>query len=306
MVEIAAVLRRLQSGPLAVLAGLNLVFLLLLNLRWWVLLRRLGWRRSLAVLFSYRLVGFGVSYLTPGPQFGGEPVQVHLLHRREGMRLEDAVTGVFLDRLVDLLANFSFLVVGSLALASSGRLPDPVARGIWMLAFGLLLLPVGLFIALSKGRQPLTWLTRRVRWGPMASLGAAAANAERQAARLIREEPAAMAAAFGLSALAWGAGVLEYWMSLRLLGVEVGWVEALSALTAARFAFLLPLPGGAGVLEASQVMAAQLFGWAPAAGIAVSLVIRARDFLLALVGAGLGAVLYRFSLFPWFSKRERS
>jgi hypothetical protein len=48
-----------------------------------------------------------------------------------------------------------------------------------------------------------------------------------------------------------------------------------------------------GSLEASQVLAMGLIGVTPAAGIALSLVIRARDVLLGVSGLWLGGVLAR-------------
>jgi hypothetical protein len=49
-----------------------------------------------------------------------------------------------------------------------------------------------------------------------------------------------------------------------------------------------------------------MIGWDAAAGIAVSLVIRARDIFLALLGLGFGARSYRSFLFPERISEERS
>ena len=68
--------------------------------------------------------------------------------------------------------------------------------------------------------------------------------------------------------------------------------QTLAALTAALFAFLMPLPGGLGALEASQVYVMTAFGHPAAIGIGISLLMRARDILngglgLLLAGRGL-------------------
>ena len=62
-------------------------------------------------------------------------------------------------------------------------------------------------------------------------------------------------------------------------------------MTATRLAFLTPLPGGLGALEAGQVLAMQTIGLDPALGISVSLLIRARDLAFGLAGMGIGARL---------------
>ena len=68
------------------------------------------------------------------------------------------------------------------------------------------------------------------------------------------------------------------------LGLRLSMTQTISALVAARFAFLTPLPAGLGVLEASQGLAMQTLGLEPAYGISISLLIRLRDILFAMVG----------------------
>jgi hypothetical protein len=60
-------------------------------------------------------------------------------------------------------------------------------------------------------------------------------------------------------------------------------------MTAARLAYLLPIPAGAGALEASQVFAAEALGVNPVFAISISLLIRGRDLSLAALGLYLGA-----------------
>ena len=85
----------------------------------------------------------------------------------------------------------------------------------------------------------------------------------------------------------------EYMLSLRFLGARVDPLQAVIALTAARLAFLTPLPGGLGALEASQVLALGALGFSPALGISVSLLIRGRDIAFGLIGLWGGAILTR-------------
>ncbi len=87
--------------------------------------------------------------------------------------------------------------------------------------------------------------------------------------------------------------ITEFWLLLRFLGIDASWIDAIAALTLVRMAFLAPIPGGLGALEASLVFAAQMAGWGAAAGIAASLVIRARDIILALLGLGSSMLGFR-------------
>lgn len=306
--QIAGVLRRIDFKQVILLVLVNFIFLLLVNIRWALLLHSLGWKIPLFKLMQYRLASFGVSYFSPGPQFGGEPIQVHLLSRQHGVPLATAISSVFLDRLVDLLSNFTFLFIGCVLVLVGGLLAGWQGRVLWAVALVLLMLPAGHLLAISLNKKPLSWLLGRARsrFPFFLKIRALVFQTEEQMAGLVRAKPATLAAMIGLSALVWVGAVLEFWLCLRFLGVTATGFETVSALTAARLAFLLPLPAGLGALEASQSLSAHLLGWGPAVGIALSLVIRARDVLLALLGLGFGSFVYRSSLInSFFIKGDR-
>ena len=77
--EIGEHLSRISIEAALVLIGLNGIISLLYSSRWWLILRTQGMERSYLALAGYRLAAFGVNYFTPGPQFGGEPLQVQII-----------------------------------------------------------------------------------------------------------------------------------------------------------------------------------------------------------------------------------
>ena len=108
----ANVLSRLRAAQFFVLAILNGLILLVLNGRWWLILGGFGYHLPYLTLTGYRLAAFGVSYFTPGPLFGGEPLQVYLIERDHEVPRAVAIAVIALDKSLDLLANFIFLAVG--------------------------------------------------------------------------------------------------------------------------------------------------------------------------------------------------
>lgn len=295
LAQIWTALSRLRGWQLLALAVLNGVILALMAARWALCLRALGARAPLRTLLAYRLAGFGVSYLTPGPQFGGEPLQVHLLHSNQGVALPVAVSSVVLDRLVDQLANFTFLVAGAAAIMLLGLAGPPLNAAALLVSGSLLLLPLAHLLALWRGRRPVTWAA-----GWLAARRPAAlrlvdtvSEAEGQIARFLRGQPRVFAQILLISALTWAFFVVEFWLTLLFLGAEAGLAESVAAQTAARLAYLLPFPAGLGALETSQVLATRLLGWEAASGVALSLVIRARDLFLAACGLWFGGAAYR-------------
>ncbi len=270
--EMGAVLRRLSPWAWGGLVVLNAAFVFVSVARWRVLLRALTPRRpAWGRLLRYRLAGFAVSYFTPGTQVGGEPLQVWALQAQDDVPLAAAAVSVALDRLLDFSANLLFFGLAAWALAH--QRVHLAARGEpWLvLALGVGLAWAGLCV------QP--WSPTQGGWRGMVA----------QAAHLCRRRPAALAAAAGLSALAWGLLVAEYRWMLWSLGLQPTWTQTLTMMVAARLAFWTPLPAGVGALEVGQVWAARFLGWPPAAGLALSLLIRARD---AFIG-GLGLLFTR-------------
>jgi uncharacterized membrane protein YbhN (UPF0104 family) len=73
----------------------------------------------------------------------------------------------------------------------------------------------------------------------------------------------------------------------NFIGMNLSAFQTLAALTAMQAAFLMPLPGALGALEASQVFALGAFGQSAAAAISLTLLMRARDIL----NGGIGLLL---------------
>lgn len=303
LAETGAALRRLGPAQFGLLAAANVLALLTFSGRWWLILRAQGQRIPYRWLAGYRLAAFGVSYFTPGPQFGGEPLQVYLTTRRHGVPSATAVAAVALDKTLELLVNFAFLATGLAAvLALQGRalpllLPAASRFQAVVGAALLLALPVAALGALWAGRHPLsaplTALAGRLPRGRarLTRLAGVLRAAEAQVATFCRRSPRTLAAALAVSALSWAALIGEYWLASWLLGARPTIWQMVAALTAMRLAFLAPLPGGLGALEASQAAAFMALGFSPALGIALSLLIRARDILLGAAGLLLAALL---------------
>jgi len=288
-----------QLGLWGVLNGLVLV---MFTLRWWVLLRALGHQLSPFVLFHYRLIAFGVTYFTPGPQFGGEPLQVYLVAQRHAVPTADAIAAVTLDKGIELLLNFGFLLVGVILMLQAGWLPQ--ALGYQSLLYGLLLLalPVGLLVALWQGGHPLSGLLRYsrgwlVRWRRpyqfLHSLEQPLQASESQTHLLLRQRPSGVLQALLLTLVGWLLMVGEFTYVVHALGLPLTITQSVAAMVAARVAFLLPLPAGIGALESSLALAFPLLGFPAADGVALSLLIRGRDVLLAGIGLWLGQRLLR-------------
>lgn len=297
--EIWESLQLLQAWQLLALLALNAVIFVLITARWWLIVRADARRVPFLPLVAYRLAAFGMSYFTPGPQVGGEPLQILYLKNAYGLTAARATAAVVMDKLLEFLANFLFLALGLFAVAQSGMLGG-FAPPAWVAApLALLLLWPLLHISLLyQRRHPLSALIRpiyktlanRRQFPAIETFLRLVIVSEHLAALFTRRRFGAMLAATGVSLLSWALMVLEYQWMLTFLAADLSLSQTLAALTVVRLSFLAPLPAGLGALEASQVFAATAFGLPAALGISLSLLMRGRDILIGGLGLLIAAI----------------
>ena len=293
--RLGATLLSIQAWQVGFLVVLNGLVLLLFNLRWWLILRAQGHSLPYLQLTAYRLAGFAVSYLTPGTQFGGEPLQAALLHRRHNLLLTTSIASVTLDKLLELLVNYIFLTILLLGVLqnslSQSLLPTNL---LWPLVV-LLFIPLAHLIALRQGIRPVTrlfaWLSDRWHTPKIEGLHQLVSQVEGQVGAFCKEHLFIVISSVLFSLVVWVLAASEHWLVYAFLGLRLSLSQLVLLLAAMRLAFLTPLPGGLGALEASQVLALQALRLDPAVGVGVVLWIRLRDLALAGAGAWLGATL---------------
>ncbi len=211
------------------------------------------------------------------------------LRRKYGMTYTRATSTVIMDKLLEFLANFFLLVFGLAAVLQAGILSANGSKSL----VGPALIPLATLLAwppihillMMRGIYPIGAALRLAasRFGNPKWLRFLAA-AERMAGKFCQRAPRALLTAVAVS-LAAGVGMVsEYMLITRFLGIDLhGW-QTFAAWTTSWLAFLVPLPGGLGALEASQVFTLGAFEISAALAIGVALLIRARDLLVGSVG----------------------
>jgi glycosyltransferase 2 family protein len=294
--QLRVALNGLRSVEIALLLLANFGVVILMGARWWFFLRMRSLSISLIQTSIYRLASFAVSYFTPGPQFGGEPLQVILLSGRHEMGAPAAAATVAAEKAIELLANFLFLLIGSGLLLGREIFPS-IAPIWWGLMWMLPGIPLVYLIAIWRGSKPAASILARVpqtlnnRFDGLQRASRFLTNTEVQMQAIIIDQPGGFIGALGISVLIWAALIGEYWLALNFLGISLDLADTIVVMTAARFAFLTPLPGGLGALEAGQIFIFSQLGFPPGIGAAVALLIRARDVLFGAIGLLVGGLL---------------
>ena len=268
--------------------GINLSIILLATRRWQVFIDMLDVPVRFGELLMMRQAGQAVSFMTPGPQFGGEPLQVFWLWQRK-LPIHSALLAVGLDRFYELWINFSLLLLGVFLLLAS-----PAADIVDWRKIAVVLLLVLLMLSLLGGlllKQPervLDWLKRVTgHWQHHPRLQQIQAHRQRlgrDLRRVMAEQKPALLRAFILSLCGWAGLIGELWLLLGFFDLTLDFSAFLCILVSMRLAFLLPLPGGIGTLEAALFLAFQYLGLPTAAAIGVIALMRLRDAVVLMAG----------------------
>ncbi len=286
--DIWATIRQLKGWKIAVIVAVNFLMYVIVTMRWWIIVRAEAKVVPFFPLLGVRVSVFGISYFTLGPQVGGEPLQVFSLQRRYGISFTRATASVLLDKLLEFLIDFLVLAVGVTAVIHSGLLSESPFRLLisGMVLLVLILLPPLHLWLLYKRHRPISALLHRLPFIPKnARLVRFVRAAEWMAGQFCQRHPKALLQALGVSLMQGVLMIVDYGLMVYFLGITLPLWKIIAGWTAGWLSFLMPLPGGLGALEASQVFALGRFGIAAGAALSVALLMRGRDILIA--GTGL-------------------
>lgn len=278
-----------RPGPLALALACLLATVPLAGLRWWCLLKGLGFVVGLGWSLNATLISLFFHTFLPGA-YGGDVVRLGLAYRATGGGLNRLTFSVLIDRITGLVALLllGFLMVPALPEAYANRLE-------WVagIAFGTGI--AGTVVALLWGDR-LAWLVGRL----PAPVGPTLAYIVSEVVRALRAyvaRPFIIASAIVLS-------LIQYLFVLSAL-VLIGQAMQFDALPLAGYivagiwslvANALPItPGGLGVGEAAFAHVALAFASPEAAGASFGTVFLAMRMLSIAIGV--------IGVLPWLLNR---
>jgi hypothetical protein len=277
--------------------GINIGIILLATQRWWVLTGILAVRVRFTELLMMRQAGQAVSFITPGPQFGGEPLQVYWLWKRNQLPIHSALLAVGLDRFYELWINFGVLLLSGLLLMASTETVDVNWQKISLILL-VMLLTLSMFgwLILKQPERILGWFKQVTHyWQHHPRLQNIETHWQRLDSDLsyvmAKHKPALLRALI-LSIIGWIGLMGELWLLLSFFDLALDVYAFLVILVSMRLSFLLPLPGGIGTLEAALFWAFHYLGLPMMAVMGVIALMRLRDAVVLMAGLWCLRVLY--------------
>jgi putative membrane protein len=267
-------------GGFALLCLYGLAMSPLLAAAWFVLLPRNRGRYFGALVWA-RMVREAASDLLPFSNIGGIALgaRAAILHR---VPAPLAFASTLVDVTTELLAQIAFIALG-LAILSGHAPATPLSASLdkfVLLGLAMAVFAGAVLLALQRYGHRLT-ARIAARLLPRAAAHTAAVGAMLDAIHASRSRVALSSA---LHLAAWVASGTATWIAFRLMGAHVDFLFAIAVegfVGGVRSAAVL-VPGGLGVQEATYALLAPLLGVGAEFGLAVSLLKRARDIVLAV------------------------
>jgi uncharacterized protein (TIRG00374 family) len=281
-------------------AGWGFGWLLLLAMAWraiagagmWVLFERGS--ISLWTAFIIRTVGEAVNTVTPLMNFGGEPIKAALLKSHVG--LETGASVVVLDKTMTYVASL-FVMVTALVVGLFLLEGHPAVFGITVALIGMMASVVA-YLAYRQARgdllQLVTSLLKLIRVHPKPETLERVARIDALLSEFWRNRRAQLLASVAIHFVGRSLRAFDILLCMMLLGLAPDFAAAyfvagVAMMVNTAFSFV---PGQLGASEGSHAYVFALLGIGFAAGVSISLLRRARDWVLA------AAILPIVALYP--------
>lgn len=285
--EIWRNLRQFSLLHFGVFVALSFLNFGLYTLRWHLILRSINHdaRVSFGRLFLHRMSGFALSYLTPSAQTGGEPLRILLL-THDGVTTKNATSSAVIDKGLEFAALFLFIGLGILVALFDGSLPPQFHAVAWLL---LLFMFGAIFWFYFASMKNIGFFSSAIRFlrlrkfRKVESLHDRIVEVEEEMAGFYKHHLSAFWLLIPISLVTTAFLLLEHYLVARFMGVHLTFLQTFLVSTIPYVAYIVPVPGGLGLLEGGTAAVFAALGVAINAFVLV-FIIRIRDLIFVLVG----------------------
>ncbi|MDG2139963.1 MAG: lysylphosphatidylglycerol synthase transmembrane domain-containing protein [Gammaproteobacteria bacterium] len=285
--EMGLKLAEISTSAWFILFIINVAILFLTAARWKVLANIFNAELSLVDLFKIRQAGSTISFVTPGPQFGGEPLQVYWMHQKYDVPIDIALTTLGSDRLLETIINLLILVIGLSLIIGSG-LDGDFSKALLVTSITLAILIMLTVLILKKPR----WLAKIFgvlfsRFSKKISYLENYHQMSKAIDRLVTQIKKNQSRVFFASVLGvagWFLLTLELYFMMKVLGLSPSLYDIIFVMVGIRLALLMPIPGGVGTVEASLLWSFSILNLAAAGAAGLIALSRLRDAIILIVG----------------------
>lgn len=264
----------------------------LYSLRWELIVKAIFPEKKIKSLtfFLDRMAGFAVSYVTPVAQMGGEPLRLMLLEE-EGVPRKVAASSIVIDKGFEIATLIIFISSGILVSIFEPGL-SAESKVVFGIIGAIMLAAVFLFYYTSlKNRGFLTSIYRFLHLKKIKRLEQLESRIEKfeeETNKFYSQHPKVLMKLILISLITIVIIVAEHWLVAHFMGGDLTFVQTFLISTIPYISYLLPIPGGLGVMESTNAALFSLQGITINA-FAFIFLIRLRDLIFVMIGLVRGS-----------------
>lgn len=260
----------------------------ILTWRWKVVLDSQGIKHvKFSRLSKYILVGKGISFLTPSGKLGSEPVRAGLLSSKNDIKFNKAFSSVIIDRSIDVTTSVIFFVVGIFIMLLF-FVASPLFTDIMLILSVVLLMLIIIFnYRMLKGKKVFQHVFKFLnlhKFKKLKKFESKLASVEALVIKFYHKDTKYFYQTVWISLLSWLLMFVEYKIAGRMVGQNLTPMQSFLVFSFVGAAYMMPVPMSLGTLEVSQISAFSIIGIGAAAGLALSFLVRLKDFIIAMIG----------------------
>lgn len=268
------------------LLGFTQMFIIIY--RWKLILKAQGDDVPFKKIIAPKFVGHTVSYLTPGPVVGGEPVAAYLLKRNTGIGYSKGFASILVDKILDFTYPLPFLVAAIVYAIFKYDIPWKTMSAFVIVLLGLIALLVVFYVQTYRGKGFFTSVIRALRLHRFSKIEKYLEKILHFEALIIKffnHQKKLFIKGLLLSLLGGIVIVLQFVVVLFSLHIDADVVQILMMMVFMILSSFMPLPASLGSFEAGQVIVFSALGHPASIGVAFVLILRSAEVFK--VGLGL-------------------
>lgn len=271
------------------------IIVLLSIFRWQMILKAFNFNIPFSTLLSYYIMGFSMAYLTPSARMGGAPLKAYMLGQHK-IPFEKGLSSILIDNILETSLDIVFSSFWIIILLFQLELPKKFEA--FIIIF-LILAFIFLFIFFIRVYQKkpvfslLFYWLHSFRFKFVSNFLKKIKTIDKMFSIFLIKKRVTLLWFIMISFLIWTVGLIEYKFALLAINYNATIFQLFLIIVFAVVATMIPIPASLGVLELSQVSIFTLLSIDSTIGLALAIILRFRDVLLALIGLVL---IYSFSI----------
>jgi uncharacterized protein (TIRG00374 family) len=224
--------------------------------------------------------------MTPGALVGGEALRAYLL-RRNNVKLTLGASSVIIDKFFDLAIAALFTSIGIIAVISFFNISSYLKTAILLATvFWVIALSFFIYGALTRRGffRHIFKFFRLYKIKHLAKYEEKVEETEKHISHFFLKHKKEFRRSIVMSMVLWLLMFVEYKIATVVFGYNAGFVAVFLIICMVGFSYTFPVPGGLGILEATQASLHSIIGLQASQGVLLSLLIRARDMFWTLLG----------------------